>query len=95
MGEHKDAERTLQPPAQNRAHPAAVPRRARPIAQMSKAKSKPKNAEPSRPATAGSRARDLEEDIFDVAHNTMLRSKVRATASLSASAFPTAPRPSP
>ena len=62
---------------------------------MSKAKSKPKNAEPSRPATAGSRARDLEEDIFDVAHNTMLRSKVRATASLSASAFPTTPDPQP
>lgn len=45
---------------------------------MNKTKSKPKTAaaEPSRPATAGSRARDLEEDIFDVAHNTMLRCKV-------------------
>ena len=45
--------------------------------QMSKAKSKPPKAaaaEQSRPAN--SRARDLEEDIFDVAHNTMLRSKV-------------------
>ena len=55
---------------------------------MNKAKSKPKNAaaEPSRPATAGSRARDLEEDIFDVAHNTMLRSKVSAATSIAAAA---------
>ena len=48
--------------------------------QMSKVKSKPakaaaaEGAEQSRPAD--SRARDLEEDIFDVAHNTMLWSKV-------------------
>ena len=43
---------------------------------MNKAKNKPKvaAAEQSRPAVG--RARDLEEDIFDVAHNTMLRSKV-------------------
>ena len=73
---------------------------------MNKAKSKPKVAAaepPARPATAGSRARDLEEDIFDVAHNTMLRSKVSAATSISAtaltatslaaSAFPTNPNP--
>ena len=76
------------------------------VAEMNKAKSKPKVAAaepPARPATAGSRARDLEEDIFDVAHNTMLRSKVSAATSiataalaataLAASAFPTNPNP--
>ena len=84
---------------------AAVPAGAY-VAEMNKAKSKPKVAAaepPARPATAGSRARDLEEDIFDVAHNTMLRSKVSAAtsisataltaASLAASAFPTNPNP--
>ena len=46
---------------------------------MNKAKNKPAAAraaatEQVRPAPA--RARDLEDDVFDVAHNTMLRSKV-------------------
>ena len=68
---------------------AAVPAGAY-VAEMNKAKSKPKVAAaepPARPATAGSRARDLEEDIFDVAHNTMLRSKVSAATSIATAAL--------
>ena len=46
---------------------------------MNKAKNKPaaaKAAAAEAPRPVQNRARDLEDDVFDVAHNTMLRSKV-------------------